>query len=136
MAPRDFLVSRRRHATVERQSFEGADLAAVRVQPLWFTRCTFRGADLRQATLDGCHFKLCDFRDADLGGASLRGAGLAGCDLTGADLRAADLTDARLGLVLTGTPPYGRTDATGVRLEHAVLRGLRLDQVIGWPLAG
>ncbi|MBP0451384.1 pentapeptide repeat-containing protein [Kitasatospora sp. RG8] len=136
MTPKDELASRRLYATLQRESFDGADLASVRLRPLWFTRCTFRGTDLRHATLDGCHFKLCDLRGADLSGASMRGVMLAGCDLTGADLRAADLTGARLGRVLTGTPPYGLTDATDVRLEKAVLRGVELDQVIGWPLAG
>lgn len=62
---------------------------------------------------------------------------MAGCDLTGADLRSADLTGARLGQVLTGTPPRGLTDATGIKLDdNAVLRDLHLDQVIGWPGTG
>lgn len=78
---------------------------------------------------------MCDFHGADIRGASLRGATFAGCDLTAADLRDTDLTGARLGLVLTGAPPHGLTDATGVRLDHAVVRDLRLDQVIGWPAA-
>ncbi|MES4900940.1 MULTISPECIES: pentapeptide repeat-containing protein [unclassified Streptomyces] len=133
---KDMLASRHQHATVQRESFDGADLVSVCLRPLWFTRCTFRGADLRQATLDGCHFKLCDFRGADLRGASMRGVGLAGCDLTGADLRDADLTGARLGRVLTGAPPHGLTDATDVKLDNAVLRDVELDQVIGWPIPG
>ncbi|MET7859580.1 pentapeptide repeat-containing protein [Streptomyces sp. NPDC005318] len=130
------LASRRRYAALQRESFDGGDLASVRLQQLWFTRCSFRGADLRQATLDGCRFKLCDLRGANLSGASLRGASLAGCDLTGADLRGADLSSAQLGQVLTGTPPYGLTNATGIKLDNAVLRDLQLDQVIGWPVTG
>ncbi|MGV9563493.1 pentapeptide repeat-containing protein [Streptomyces sp. NPDC003480] len=133
---KDGLASRRQHATVHRESFAGADLASLRLEPLWFMRCTFRGADLRQATLDGCHFKLCDLGGADLRGASMRGVTLAGCDLSGADLRAADLTGARIGQVLTGTPPHGLTNATGIKLDNAVLRDLQLDQVIGWPVTG
>jgi uncharacterized protein YjbI with pentapeptide repeats len=129
------LASRRRHTTVQREYFDGGDLASVRVPPLWFTRCSFRGADLRQATLDGCHFKLCDLREANLSGASMRGVTMAGCDLTGADLRAVDLTGARFGRVLTGAPPHGLTNATNVRLEDAVLRDLQLDHVIGWPVS-
>jgi uncharacterized protein YjbI with pentapeptide repeats len=116
------------------ESFDGGDLASVRLQQLWFTRCSFRGADLRQAMLDGCRFKLCDLRGANPSGASLRGVSLAGCDLTGADLRAADLTGARFGQVLTGTPPHGLTNATGIKLDNAVLRDLQFDQVIGWPI--
>ncbi|MBO3753237.1 pentapeptide repeat-containing protein [Streptosporangiaceae bacterium NEAU-GS5] len=130
------LASRRRYAIVQRESFDGADLASVRVQQLWFTRCWFRGADLRQATLDGCHFKLCDLRGADLSGASMRGVTLAGCDLSDADLRAADLTGARLGPVFTGMPPHGLSNATDIKLDNAVLRNLQLDQVIGWPIVG
>ncbi|MEU1529013.1 pentapeptide repeat-containing protein [Streptomyces fagopyri] len=133
---REDLASRHRHAALQRETFDGADLVSVRLRQLWFTRCSFRGADLRQATLDGCHFKLCDLREADLSGACLRGVSLAGCDLTGADLRGADLTGARLGTVLTGTPARGLTVATGIKLGHAVLRDLRLDQVVGWPLTG
>lgn len=133
---RDDLASRRRYAALHRESFDAGDLVSVRLQELWFTRCSFRSADLRHATLDGCRFTLCDLRGADLSGASLRGVSLAGCDLTGADLRAADLTGARMGQVLTGTPPHGLTKATGIRLDNAVLRDLRLDQVIGWPLTG
>ncbi|WP_405434729.1 pentapeptide repeat-containing protein [Streptomyces anulatus] len=129
------LASRRRNAALQRQSFNGGDLASVHLQQLWFTRCSFRGADLRHATLDGCHFKLCDFRGANLRGASLRGVSLAGCDLAGADLREADLTGARFGQVLTGIPPHGLTNATGIKLDNAVLRDLELDQVIGWPIA-
>ena len=130
------LAARRQYATLQRESFDSADLVSVRLQQLWFTRCTFRETDLRQATLDGCHFKLCDLRGANLSGASMRGVTLAGCDLTGADLRAADLTGARFGWVLTGTPPHGLTDATDVRLDNAILRDLQLDQVIGWPITG
>ncbi|MGW7426256.1 pentapeptide repeat-containing protein [Streptomyces sp. NPDC054813] len=130
------LASRRQYATLQRESFDGADLASVRLQSLWFTRCTFRETDLRQATLDGCHFKLCDLRGANLSGASMRGVTLAGCDLTGADLRAADLTGARFGPVLTGAPPHGLTNATDAKLDKAVLRDLQLEQVIGWPLIG
>lgn len=110
------LASRRRYAALHRESFDGGDLVSVRLQQLWFTRCSFRGANLS--------------------GASLQGVSLAGCDLTGADLRAADLTGARFGQVLTGTPPHGLTNATGVKLDNAVLRDLQLDQVIGWPITG
>lgn len=130
------LASRRRYAALHRESFDGDDLVSVNLQQLWFTRCSFRGADLRQATLDGCRFKLCDLRRINLSGASLRGVSWAGCDLTGADLRAADLTGARLGQVLTGNPPQGLTNATGIKLDNAVLRDLQLDQVIGWPITG
>jgi uncharacterized protein YjbI with pentapeptide repeats len=130
---REDLASRPRNAALQRQSFDGGDLASVSLQ-LWFTRCSFRGADLRHATLDGCHFKLCDLRGANLRGASLRGISLAGCDLTGADLREADLTAARFGQVLTGIPPHGLTNATGIKLDNAILRDLKLDQVIGWPI--
>ncbi|MEU5022809.1 pentapeptide repeat-containing protein [Streptomyces milbemycinicus] len=136
VTPRDMLASLRQHASVDRESFDGGDLASVRLRPLWFSRCTFRGADLRHATLDGCHFKLCDFRGANLSGASLRGVRLAGCDLSDADLRAADLTGAQFGRVLTGAPPHGLTNATGVKLDNAVLRDVELDQVIGWPITG
>lgn len=135
MTAKEDLASRRRNAALQRQSFNGGDLASVHLQQLWFTRCSFRGADLRHATLDGCHFKLCDFRGANLRGASLRGVSLAGCDLAGADLREADLTGARFGQVLTGIPPHGLTNATGIKLDNAVLRDLELDQVIGWPIA-
>lgn len=128
------LASRPRYAALQRQSFDGDDLASVSLQQLWFTRCSFRRADLRHATLDGCHFKLCDLRGANLRGASLRGVSLAGCDLTGADLREADLTGARIGQVRTGIPPHGLTNATGIKLDNAVLRNLELDQVIGWPI--
>lgn len=130
------LASRRRYAALHQESFDGDDLVSVRLQQLRFTRCSFRGADLRHATLDGCYFKMCDLRGANLGGASLRGVSLAGCDLTGADLRAADLTGARFGQVLTGTPPHGLTNATGIKLDNAVLRDLQLDQVVGWPITG
>lgn len=133
---REDLASARRYAVFQRESFDGGDLASVRVQQLWFTRCSFRGADLRQATLDGCRFKLCDLRGANLSGASLRGVSLAGCDLTGADLRGADLSGAQLGQVLTGAPPHGLTNATGIKLDNAILRDLQLDQVIGWPITG
>ncbi|MET7527891.1 pentapeptide repeat-containing protein [Streptomyces sp900116325] len=133
---REDLTSHRRYAALQRESFDGGDLASVRLQQLWFTRCSFRGADLRQATLDGCRFKLCDLRGTNLSGASLRGVSLAGCDLTGADLRGADLSSAQLGQVLTGTPPYGLTIATGIKLDNAILRNLQLDQVIGWPITG
>ena len=71
---REDLASCRRYTTVERESYDGADLVSVRLQPLWFTRCSFRGADLRHATLDGCSFKLCDLRGAKLSGASMRGS--------------------------------------------------------------
>lgn len=128
------LASRGRHAALQRQSFDGEDLASVCLQQSWFTRCSFRGADLRHATLDGCHFKLCDLRGVNLRGASLRGIYLSGCDLTGADLREADLTGARFGQVLTGIPPHGLTNATGIKLDKAILRDLELDQVIGWPI--
>lgn len=130
------LASRRRYAALHRESFDGGDLVSVCLQQLWFARCSFRGADLRHATLDGCRFKLCDLRGANLSGASLRGVFLAGCDLTGADFCAADLTGARLGQVLTGTPPHGLTNATGIKLDNAILRDLQLDQVIGWPITG
>ncbi|WP_377271768.1 pentapeptide repeat-containing protein [Peterkaempfera sp. SMS 1(5)a] len=135
MPVRGRLAALRQYATVERESFDGADLAQVALRPLWFTRCTFRGTDLRLATLDGCHFKLCDLRGADLSSSSLRGVSLAGCDLTGADLRRADLTGARLDRVLTGAPPHGLTIATGIALDGAVLRDVRLDQVVDWPVA-
>ncbi|MFJ3823517.1 pentapeptide repeat-containing protein [Streptomyces nodosus] len=128
------LASRRRNAALQRQSFDGDDLVSVSLQQLWFIRCSFRGADLRHATLDGCHFKLCDLRGANLRGASLRGISLAGCDLTGADLREADLTGARFGQVRTGIPPHGLTDATGIKLDNAILRDIEFDQVIGWPI--
>ncbi|MFC9329548.1 pentapeptide repeat-containing protein [Kitasatospora sp. NPDC057015] len=82
-------------------------------------RWSFRGADLRGASLRGV---------------SLRGVSLAGCDLTGVDHREADLTGARIGRVRTGIPPHGLTDATGIRLDNAVLRAIELDLVIGWPL--
>ncbi|WP_392674804.1 pentapeptide repeat-containing protein [Streptomyces sp. LN785] len=127
------LASRRRYETLQRESFDGADLMSVGLRQLRFVRCSFRRADLRQATLDGCYFKLCDLRGADLRGASMRGIALAGCDLTGADLRGVDLTGARWGRVLTGAPPHGLTDATDVKLDGAVLHDLQLDQVIGWP---
>ncbi|MER8029013.1 pentapeptide repeat-containing protein [Streptomyces bauhiniae] len=133
---REQLASLRRYAALRRRCFDGSDLVSVRLAQLTFTRCSFRGADLRHATLDGCRFSLCDLRGADLSGASLRGVSLAGCDLTGADLRGADLTGARLGRLLTGTPPHGLTDATGIKLDNAVLRDLQLDQVGGWPIAG
>lgn len=133
---REDLTSRRRYAALQRESFDGGDLASACLQHLRFTRCSFRGADLRQATLDGCRFKLCDLRGANLSGASLRGVSLAGCDLTGADLRGADLSGAQLGQVLTGTPPHGLTNATGIKLDNAILRDLQLDQVIGWPITG
>ena len=126
--------SRRQNTALQQQSFDEADLTSLRLQPLWFTRCSFRGADLRHATLDGCRFKLCDLRGADFRGASLRGISFAGCDLTGADLRDTDLTGARFGLVRTGVPPHGLTDATGVILDDAVFRDVALDQVIGWPV--
>ena len=61
---------------------------------------------------------------------------MGGCDLTGTDLRDVDLTSPQFGRVLTGAPPYGLTNATNVRLENAVLRDLKLDQVIGWPITG
>jgi hypothetical protein len=35
--------------------------------------------------------------------------------------------------VNTGTPPYGLTDVTGVRLDGALLRNVEPDDVIGWP---
>ncbi|MFD8911280.1 pentapeptide repeat-containing protein [Streptomyces sp. NPDC059575] len=133
VSARERLASRRRYEVLRGEGFDGGDLVSVCLRELSFARCSFRGADLRHATLDGCRFKLCDFRGADLSGASLRGVSLAGCDLTGADLRGADLTGARFGRLLTGTPPHGLTDATGVKLDHAVLRDLRLDQVVGWP---
>ncbi|MGW6214045.1 pentapeptide repeat-containing protein [Streptomyces sp. NPDC055109] len=62
------------------------------------------------------------------------GVSLAGCDLTGADLREADLTGARFGQVRTGIPPHGLSNTTGIKLNRAILRGLELDQVIGWPI--
>lgn len=130
---REDLASRPRYAQLLRRSFDGSDLASVCLQQLRFTQCSFRGADLRQATLDRCYFKLCDFHGADLRGASLRGISLAGCDLTGTDLRDTDLTGARIGQVRTGRPPFGLTDATGIKLDDAVLRDLALDLVIGWP---
>ncbi len=127
------LAARPRYATVQRKVFDNAELVSVRLQSLWFTRCSFRAADLRHATLDGCCFKLCDLHGVNLRGASLRGAMFAGCDLTDADLRDADLTGAGIGRVLTGSAPHGLTDASGIRLDRAVLRDLRLDDVIGWP---
>ncbi|MER7927386.1 pentapeptide repeat-containing protein [Streptomyces sp. NPDC096057] len=130
------LASRRRYAALHQESFDGGDLVSVHLQQLRFTRCSFRGADLRHATLDGCYFKMCDLRGANLSGASLRGVSLAGCDITGANLRAADLTGARFGQVLTGTPPHGLTNATGIKLDNAILRDLHLDQVVGWPITG
>lgn len=131
---REDLASRHRYGKLQRRSFDGEDLTSVRLQQLWFTRCSFRGTDLRHATLDGCHFKLCDLREVNLRGASLRGVSLAGCDLSGADLRAADLTGAQFGQVITGIPPHGKTDVTGIKLDKAILRDLELDQVIGWPI--
>src|SRR5258708_25000167 len=38
---REDLASRRRHETLQRESFDGGDLASVRLQQLWFTRCSF-----------------------------------------------------------------------------------------------
>ncbi|WP_433191346.1 pentapeptide repeat-containing protein [Actinoallomurus sp. CA-150999] len=119
-------------AAVDRQVFDGQDLASVRTQRLWFARCSFVGADLRHATLDGCSFKMCDFRGADLRGASLRGVSLAGCDLRDADLHDADLTASRLGYVNTGSHPYGLTDVTGANFANARLHDLQVDRVIGW----
>ncbi|MEV5746477.1 pentapeptide repeat-containing protein [Actinoallomurus sp. NPDC052308] len=119
-------------AAVDRQVFDGEDLASVRTQQLRFARCSFVGADLRHATLDGCFFKMCDFRGADLRGASLRGTSLAGCDLREADLRDADLTGGLLGYVNTGSHPYGLTDATGANFANARLRDLQVDRVTGW----
>ena len=130
---REALVARPRYATIRRESYDGMALASVQVQSLWFTRCSFRGADLRHATLDGCRFRWCDLRGVNLRGASLRGAMFAGCDLVDADLRDVDLTGARIGRVLTGAPPHGLTDATGVRIDGAVLRQVRFDEVVGWP---
>ncbi len=131
---REDLASRRRYEELQRQSFDGEDLTSVHLQQLWFTRCSFRGTDLRHATLDRCSFTLCDLRGVNLRGASLRGVSLAGCDLSGADLRDADLTSARFGRVITGIPPHGLTDVTGIKLDKAILRDLELDQVIGWPI--
>ncbi|MGV9426648.1 pentapeptide repeat-containing protein [Streptomyces sp. NPDC003656] len=131
LTARERLASRRKYEVLHGERFDGDDLASVCLRELRLTRCSFRGADLRHATLDGCGFKLCDFHGADLRGASLRGVSFAGCDLTGADLRGADLTGAHFGRVLTGTPPHGLTDITGARLDHAVLRDLPLDQVVG-----
>ena len=132
---KETLAARPLYAAVQREVFDGTDLVSVRLQSLWFTRCSFRGADLRHATLDGCHFTLCDLHGVNLRGASLRGAMFAGCDLTDADLRNADLTSARIGRVVTGSAPHGLTDVSGIRLDQAVLRDLRLDDVIGWPEA-
>lgn len=119
-------------STVDRQSFDGQDLASARTRQLRFDRCSFVGTDLRHATLDGCFFKMCDLRGADLRGASLRGAGLSGCDLRDADLRDADLTGVRLGYVNTGAYPGGLTDVTGADFTDAVLREVRIERVIGW----
>jgi uncharacterized protein YjbI with pentapeptide repeats len=119
-------------AAVDRQVFDGQDLASVRTQRLWFARCSFVGADLRHATLDGCSFKMCDFRGANLRGASLRGVSLAGCDLRDADLKDADLTGSHIGHVNTGSHPYGLTDVTGANFTNARLRDLQVDRVIGW----
>ncbi|MGY5036540.1 pentapeptide repeat-containing protein [Streptomyces sp. 900116325] len=116
---REDLTYRRRYAALQGESFDVDDLASVRLQQLWFTRCSFRGADLRQATLDGCRFKLCDLHGTNLSGASLRGVFLAGCDLTGADLRGADLSGAQLGQVLSGTLPYGMRSR--ISTEHDCL---------------
>ncbi|MFI0942496.1 pentapeptide repeat-containing protein [Streptomyces sp. NPDC021020] len=124
-----------RYASLTREDFAAQDLVSARTAQQRFTRCSFAGADLRHATLDGCSFTFCDLSGADLRGASLRGARLSGCDLRGADLRDADLTGAALGRVLTGVPPHGRTDTTGVRLDGAALGGIRLEDVIGWPPA-
>jgi len=98
------LASRRRYETLQRESFDGGDLASVRLQQLWFTRCSFRGADLRQATLDGCHFKLCDLRGANLSGASMTPHGLT--NATDAKLDNAILRDLQLDEVI-GWPITG-----------------------------
>jgi uncharacterized protein YjbI with pentapeptide repeats len=58
---------------------------------------------------------------------------LFGCDLRDAGLRVADLTDTKVGRANSGRPPYGLTNVTGVRLKGAILRNVRLDDVIGWP---
>jgi uncharacterized protein YjbI with pentapeptide repeats len=133
MSAKQALVAHPRYAAVQRQSFDGADLPSVQLPQVRLTRCSFRGADLRHATLGGCRFKLCDFHGADLRGTSVRGTVFAGCDLTDVDLCDTDLTGAEFVLVLTGTPPHGLTDVTGIRLDNAVLRDARLEQVIGWP---
>ncbi len=129
---RQALSSLPRYATVSHQVFDGQDLTSLRTSELWFVRCSFVEADLRHATLDGCSFKLCDLRGANLRGASLRGVRLAGCDLRDADLRDIDLSGGQLGLVNTGSKPYGLTDITGAKFDNAITRDLKIDQVIGW----
>ncbi|WP_042377371.1 pentapeptide repeat-containing protein [Streptacidiphilus melanogenes] len=121
------------YAGLNGEDFAGQDLTSVRPLQVRFTRCSFGGVDLRHATLDGCSFTFCDLSGADLRGASLRGARLSACDLRAADLRAEDLSYARIGRVNTGRPSYGLTDATGVRLDGALLRDVQLVDVIGWP---
>ncbi|GGM97344.1 hypothetical protein GCM10011578_017590 [Streptomyces fuscichromogenes] len=133
--PRQRLAALQRYAALSGEDFTGQNLVSARTSQLRFTRCSFVAADLRHADLDGCSFRFCDLSGADLRGASLRGAHFAGCDLRGADLRGADLTDAGLGRVNTGRPPYGLTDITGARLEGAILRDVRHDDVIGWRSA-
>ncbi|WP_042366034.1 pentapeptide repeat-containing protein [Streptacidiphilus neutrinimicus] len=134
---RQWLAALPRYAGVRGEDFGGRELASARALQVRFTRCSFRGVDLRQATLDGCSLTFCDLSGADLRGASLRGVRLAACDLRAADLRGADLSHAGIGRVNTGAPPYGLTDATGVRLAGALLHDVRLDDVIGWlPEAG
>lgn len=118
-------------AAVNRQNFDGQDLASARTQQLRFDRCSFVGADLRHATLDRCWFKMCDLRGVDLRGASLRGVDFGGCDLRDADLRDADLTGSRFGYVNTGARPYGLTNVTGADFTNALLRDVQVDQVIG-----
>jgi uncharacterized protein YjbI with pentapeptide repeats len=131
-AARDRLASLHRYATVSGESFDGADLSTVAAGKVRFERCSFRRTDFRHATLDGCGFKLCDLRYADLGGASLRGAHFAGCDLRETNFSDTDLTLAEFGFVRTGSAPYGLTDLSGAKFDGAVLRDLRVEQVIGW----
>ncbi|MFI0965829.1 pentapeptide repeat-containing protein [Streptomyces sp. NPDC021080] len=133
--PRQRLAALQRYSPLSGENFTGQDLVSARPRELRFTRCSFVKADLRHAALDGCSFTFCDLSRADLRGASLRGARLSGCDLRGADLRDADLTDADFGRVNTGRPRYGLTDITGARLEGAILRDVRHDDVIGWHSA-
>jgi uncharacterized protein YjbI with pentapeptide repeats len=105
----------------------------MRLEPGFYDRPNYAGQNLRQATLDGCSFKMGNFRDVNLMGASLRGTHFMGCDLRGADLRHADLTGAAFSRVLTHDPDYGCTDVTGVLWENAVLRDVRVEDVVGWP---
>lgn len=126
---RDRLTSARYFTRVERETFDGADLASVSLNHLRLDRCSLVAADLRHA-LDSCSFRFCDLRRANLRGASLRFASFAGCDFRYADLRDCDLTGTQFGLVNTGDET-GRTKLTGVATERATLDSTTFDPVIG-----